>query len=367
MKLTEKIPWLMGRLQRTLFPCLEQCCTTPLTKQEQHLVKVLEIIEIESHVPKNRQWTGRPPAERKAIARSYVAKALFRYPHTRDLIHELQARPNLRLICGFPQSQRLPSESTFSRAFAEFAVQGLGRVVHEGMVESYLKKELIGHVSRDSTAIAGREKAAKKEKVLKVARKRGRPAKGEQRPPKELTRLDKQLNQEAAIAISELPTVCNRGIKKNSKGYLQSWTGFKLHADVNDTMLPLSVVLTSASVHDSQVAIPLIKLTSAKVDYCYDLMDAAYDATQIRELSQTLGHVAIIDRNSRNGEVVPMNPHEAKRYKERSSCERFNGRLKEEFGGRHVMVRGPDKVMMHLMFGVVALFADQLLKVTGYS
>jgi len=32
-----------------------------------------------------------------------------------------------------------------------------------------------------------------------------------------------------------------------------------------------------------------------------------------------------------------------------------------------VMVRGPDKVMMHLMFGVVALFADQLLKVTGYS
>jgi len=31
-----------------------------------------------------------------------------------------------------------------------------------------------------------------------------------------------------------------------------------------------------------------------------------------------------------------------------------------------VMVRGPDKVMMHLMFGVVALFADQLPKLTGY-
>ncbi len=29
------------------------------------------------------------------------------------------------------------------------------------------------------------------------------------------------------------------------------------------------------------------------------------------------------------------------------------------------MVRGTDKVMMHLMFGVLALFADQLLKVTG--
>ncbi|NNF46101.1 MAG: transposase, partial [Desulfofustis sp.] len=134
MKLKEKIPWLMGRLQRTLFPSLDACCAAPLTTQEKHLVKVLEIIEVENHVSKSRQWTGRPPAERKAIARSYVAKALFRYPHTRNLIHELQARPNLRLICGFPPSQRLSSESTFSRAFAEFAVQGLGQIVHDSMV-----------------------------------------------------------------------------------------------------------------------------------------------------------------------------------------------------------------------------------------
>jgi len=97
MKLTQNIPWLMGRLQRTLFPCLEQCCTTPLTKQEMHLVKVLEIIEIENHVTKNRQWTGRPPAKRKAITRSYVVKALFRYPHTRDLIQEVVPRIRTRV------------------------------------------------------------------------------------------------------------------------------------------------------------------------------------------------------------------------------------------------------------------------------
>jgi hypothetical protein len=30
------------------------------------------------------------------------------------------------------------------------------------------------------------------------------------------------------------------------------------------------------------------------------------------------------------------------------------------------MVRGADKVMTHLMFGMLALFADQLLKVTGF-
>ncbi len=44
---------------------------------------------------------------------------------------------------------------------------------------------------------------------------------------------------------------------------------------------------------------------------------------------------------------------------------RCNGRLKDEFGGRCVQVSGADKVMMHLMFGIIALFADQLLKVTG--
>ncbi len=44
----------------------------------------------------------------------------------------------------------------------------------------------------------------------------------------------------------------------------------------------------------------------------------------------------------------------------------FNGRLKEGFGGRTVMVRGAAKVMMHLMFGIVTLFADRFIKLTGY-
>ena len=99
MKLKEKISWLMGRLQRQLFPCLEECCVSPLTDQEINLVKILELVKIENHTALNRQWMGRPPAERKAIARCFVAKAVFRYSHTPNLIHELKARPNLRCIC----------------------------------------------------------------------------------------------------------------------------------------------------------------------------------------------------------------------------------------------------------------------------
>jgi hypothetical protein len=43
-------------------------------------------------------------------------------------------------------------------------------------------------------------------------------------------------------------------------------------------------------------------------------------------------------------------------------AERFNSRLQEESGAGNVMVRGAEKVKLHLMFGVIALFAEQLLK-----
>ena len=364
MKIKERISWLVTRVQQALFPLLDDCLPSPLTEQEKHLVVILELVQIEKHVP-GGHWQGRPPAERKAIARAFVAKSILRYQHTRTLIHELLARPNLCSICGFGGQNDVPSEATFSRAFAEFAKNGLGAAVHDALVEQHLRTELIGHVSRDSTAIQGREKPTKKEKQAKAPRKKGRPAKGEQRNPPEPKRLTVQREQTAQEAIALLPTVCDRGVKKNAKGYTETWNGYKLHIDVNDTGMPLSVVLTSASVHDSQVAIPLMKLTSSKMDYCYDLMDAAYDAGQIWEESRALGHVPIIDRNARGGDATPMAPHEAKRYNERSSSERFNSRLKEQFGGRNVMVKGAHKVMQHLMFGVIAIFADQLLKIAG--
>ena len=46
----------------------------------------------------------------------------------------------------------------------------------------------------------------------------------------------------------------------------------------------------------------------------------------------------------------------------RSNAERGNRRLKDSFGLRFVRVRGHAKVHLHTMLGVLALFADQLLK-----
>ena len=367
MKLKERLSWLMETVQRSLFPHLDECLPMPLTEHEQHLVKILELVKIEQYVTNkaSRQCLGRPIKEREAIARAFIAKAVLKYPYTRSLRNGLLSSPNLRLICGFARRRDVPSEPTFSRAFAEYANAGLANAVHDALVKEHLTSELIGHVSRDSTAIIGREKPIKKETPVKEPKKKGRPAKGEQRPPVEPKRTEVQRTQSAEEAIQLLPKVCDRGVKKNAKGYTETWNGFKLHLDFNDCGLPLSAVLTSASVHDSQVAIPLMKLTSSKVTYFYDLMDAAYDAAAVWDQSRELGHVPIIDRNSRGKEVVPMAPHEAIRYNERTAAERGNSRLKEDFGARNVMVRGAPKVLLHLMFGVISLFADQLLKVTG--
>ena len=276
MKLEEKISWLMGRVQRSLFPHLDECFDTLLTAQERRLVTILEIVQVEKHVPKSRktQYMGRILLEREALARAFVAKAVYRFPTTSDLIKALRANKNLRRICGFVALGHIPSEATFSRAFAEFATCALGNRAHDALVKDYLAGELIGHISRDSTAIVGREKPAKKEKTPKKPRKRGRPAKGEQREPVVEKRLDRQVDQSAVEAIGELPTSCDRGTKKNAKGYKTSWNGYKLHLDTNDPGLTISALVTSASLHDSQVAIPLIKLTSNKVTYLYDLMDA---------------------------------------------------------------------------------------------
>ena len=129
-----------------------------------------------------------------------------------------------------------------------------------------------------------------------------------------------------------------------------------------DGDIPVSFILSSASLHDSQVAIPLAQMTAERIINLYDLADAAYDAKEIREMSARLGHVAIIDHNARRGEKIEFSPAEARRYNERTAVERVNSHLHEEHGGRHVRVRGPVKVAAHLAFGLLVIAAEQMLR-----
>ena len=76
------------------------------------------------------------------------------------------------------------------------------------------------------------------------------------------------------------------GAKRNAKGFKETWIGYKLHIDTADGDIPISCVLTAASVHDSQVAIPLATITAGRVTILYDLMDSAYDVAAIKQHSR---------------------------------------------------------------------------------
>lgn len=379
MPLASELASWWSNLQGVLFPRLATELG-PLSDKLQHLVAVLDMIRIEEFVRHKKSWdVGRPPKERSMIARAFVAKVVYNLPTTRALIDRLQIDVQMRRICGWERVDSIPSEATFSRAFDEFSKNNLVSRVHAALIANTQEERLIGHISRDGTEIEGREKPAKKpsqaEKISEPSRKRGRPKKGEERP-KILSRIERQRQESLPAMLADLPTSCDVGSKKNSKGFLESWVGYKLHADVADGGIPISLVLTSASVHDSQVAIPLATLSSQRVTNLYDLMDAAYDSAGIREHSRSLGHVPLIDVNPRSNKALavelaaerrrrsllrfPM--PEDTRYNERTTAERFFGRLKDDFGGRFVRVRGNPKVFTHLMFGVLVITADQIMR-----
>ena len=375
MPLLELISNTWSHIQGNLYPWL-QAEVGPLTDNHKRLITVLEMVRVEGFVQMHDGMVGRPLEDRHALARAFIAKAVLNLPTTRMLMERLHVDSTLRRLCGWECVGELPSESTFSRAYAEFAVSDVPGRVHEALIKRTLGDHLGGHISRDATAIEAREKPVKVEKPQEQVpkRKRGRPRKGEVVPEKEPRRLELQVDQTLPQMLAGLPTRCSVGTKRNAKGHTESWIGYKLHIDTADGDIPVSCILTSASVHDSQVALPLAAMTAARVTNLYDLMDSAYDAPEIRARSVALGHVPIIDHHTRRGEKTAIETEaraklkagyvlaEDVRYNQRSSAERVNGNLKDNRGGNNVRVRGAAKVYCHLMFGIVVVAVEQIMR-----
>ena len=349
--------------QSSLFPGLCPCTSAPLTDRHLKLLDFFAVLKVDKYVL-NAQWMGRKRMDRSPIARAFIAKAVYDLPTTDMLIDLLHSDSSLRKICGFETKRQIPSAATFSRAFADFAKTDLGNRLLAGLVDERVAGKVVMHESIDASAIEAREKAQPKpvpEPKKGPRCKIGRLKKGEVRIPRELAPLEAQLTKAPHQAIAELSRVCTWGTKKNSHGRTESWQGYKLHVSFADDMVPLMAITTSAHVNDSLVAIPLMRSVAKKVTVLYDLMDAGYSANAIRKASRELEHAPIIDPNPTH-DTPPLDPAQLERYKGRTTAERGFSRLKDEFGGRHVRVRTPLKVHMHLMFGLVVLFADQVMK-----
>jgi hypothetical protein len=499
LKLKDTLSQYWLTIQNNLFPWLKEELGDA-TEKQLLLITVLEVIRLEEHIPSYFGLPGRPVRSRIAITRAFIAKAIYDMATTRILLDRLKCDPALRRICGWEKINDIPSESTFSRAFAEFSKSQLPERVHEALIKKNYQEQgqIVGHISRDGTEIEAREKpvqSAKKEAKIKdessikqgclekgeeavkkptnseskvvehvskdafdievhekpvpevkkevedessikqgcpgkdeeavptnlelqidvlrstikieshekpvkkikektkiedkPKRKRGRPKKGEE-VVKEPTRLERFGSMTLEEMLGDLPKECDIGCKKNSIrgksfcaqkllpriGHTETWIGYKLHIDTADGQVPISCILTSASTHDSQVAIPLAETSNGRVTNLYDLMDSAYDASAIKNKSLELGHVPIIDINPRRDkafqcelqaekkrlDLLNFESPEQVRYRSMRASERVNGRLKDEFGGRNIRVRGHTKIFCHLMFGILVVTADQLMR-----
>lgn len=359
LTLSEQLSQFSNVLQQQRFPLLTPTLG-PISDRAALFIAVCAMVPLRPLLPQGR-WPGRPSKDRLAIARAFLAKSVYGLAHTRQL----------------------PHESTFSRAFAEFAHSQLSTAAHEALIRATQSERLIGHIARDGSAIEARERYAES-KPRKTAKTKSKKKRKKQVFAKESatsraipkTRLQKQLKAKSVTAMRHgVRTACDISGKKGSDGHVQWWRGYKLHLDVADGQIPISALLTAASVHDSQVAIPLMEMSSKRVTYLYDIMDSAYDAAPIRQASRERNHQPIIYPHTwrqsktqlpvRVKQPPQLAPAQAERFKNRTMVERVFGRLKDEFGAGQFRVRGAKKVMAHLMFGVLALTVDQLLRLNS--
>jgi hypothetical protein len=173
---------------------------------------------------------------------------------------------------------------------------------------------------------------------------------------KEPSQLKQQLSLGVHTSLNTLNKDCSYGCKKNNQGNVFYWKGYKLHLDVSDIGFPLSAWVSGANVHDSQLAIPLEKLTSKKVKHFYSVMDSAYDAKLIQTYIRRCRRVPIIDPNIRRGKNrPPLDPAKQERYKIRTVVERSYSHLKDRLIPKSMFVKGHAKVSFVLFTGVILL------------
>lgn len=366
-----KLSNIWDNIQCNLFPYLERSMGS-LSPEYKHLAAILEMVRIEEFLPCTRFNFGRPVKNRCFIARAYIAKIVLKITYTKQLIKLLQVDNQLKVICGWDYYAKIPSESVFSRAFQEFAESSLPEKVHAALISNAYQDKIVGHITKDSMPIVARENFLRKEGSRKERNKQLN-AKYIREKKEGTSRKQMQLKQDLSISLSELPKKCDIGSKKGTTNYIKAWKGYKLHLAVEDHCVPLSAILTSASLNDSEAAIPLAEKTKGIRNF-YDLMDSAYDTSEIKEHSLSLGHIPIIDQHSRSKtqkaeknmektrkRILKFTTAEDKRYKTRFSKERCNALLKEYYGGGNVQYKGHPKIFCHLMFGILTLTATTLL------
>ena len=362
----EHFAWHWMTIQPSLFGFLEDEIGE-LDENQKLFVRVVESLGLE-RIAAKYHWcgNGRKLSSRASIFKLFLMKHVCNFPTSKEALAEARRSPSMRRLCGWETMGDIPSESTVSRAFDDFAIDEIAQGLFRDFVSKVTAGRIVLHRSIDSTEIDAREKAATKE-AKSLAESDAAIRAQVDANADDYNALSLQCERDKAANLALLPKLCDWGCKRNSKGKVQYWRGYKLHVAVADGDFPIAACLTSASVHDSKAAIPLMQLADEAALSLYDLEDAAYDAKEIRSYSEAHGHVPIIDANPRRGEkpddrgarAVRIPTAEKVRFRNRSGVERLNGHLHDAHGGRTVRVRGYSKVFLHLMLGLLVIAVEQ--------
>ena len=336
---------------------LQSCFEEQLTDAHKTFLQVIRVLE-GAQKPLVRPYSGRgrKPLQYAPFMRSLWAKTIFGIDKTSSLISRLKSDPNMRLLCGF---KKVPGKASFSRAYSYLSSTTTTEETLDTLVRNTHKGLVVYHVSHDSTAIPAREKrprkASKKDETTY------------KKPPKRVYKktrhiLKQHIQQTVEESLAATPQNSAFGCKRSASGIVQFWHGYKLHLDVSDTGFPLSAFVSAANVSDCHAAIILEKMTERKVQFCYSLMDSAYDADAIKEFIESRGRVPIIKTNPRWKHRPPLDPAKQERYKIRTTVERAYSYLKENLIPKNIYVKGYQKVSFVLMSAVLCLAALRTLQ-----
>jgi len=345
---------LWGEMSQKVFPFVMDE-VGELDQDHKLFVTVCEAV-IDTNEFNYAKWigNGRPKIDRVCVFKAYILKMALNVANDKELVALLKQQPLSRRLCGWGSAGLVPSRPSFCRIFKEFAERGFTKKWFADYIMKYHGDTPTQTVSYDSAPVHLR---------AKVANAKRRLAELDPDQPEPPPRIEWQRGRDAETAVAELPVECEWGCKKDSQGKTKFWKGGKAHVGTTRDGVPVAFVYTSANVHDSQAAIPLMKQASERLEYHFDLMDAAYDAEPIHEESRELGHVPVIDVNKRRADGARhMTELEKEIYKDRSAAERLFSHLLDAHGGRNVRVRAPEKVMLHLLLGIIVIAVEQTIR-----
>lgn len=293
--------------------------------------------------------TGRPGFDYQDVLAVWMVKLIFNQKTVTNTLETLRNQPNLRTITGM---ESIPSASVVSRKSEELREKMGIQDILDFLCKSFFEDHIVGHVSIDSTIIEAREKSIakreKKEKKKPGRKKKGSVEEAEYQKSLEIAMENKKLQETGDIDAytATLNDKCATTGKKNSKGHMQWKIGYKAHLAVDDYGIPVAYVVTGANVHDSKVAVPLLRKTKERCDFLYTLMDRGYASSDIEDFARSMGVVPIIDNKvNRNGFKAEMDKATRKRYEIRTTVERTNSEMKECFLPYKLYSRGKRAIL----------------------